>query len=100
MIDEAPEQSAPTVSNAIRNIGIDARVASLSAAQIRVMRLMSRGLEAQPGSGSTITIDGQRVCNIDTMMALNRAGFVEQGEHGRWRATVPGLALRNCFPKT
>lgn len=99
MIDAASESSARSNPKKMRDVGIDSRLPSLSVAQIRVMRWMSRGCEAHPGSGSTLNINGQRVCNIDTMTVLRRAGFVEQDRKGIWRATASGIALRDWLPE-
>ncbi len=71
----------------------------LSAPQVRVMRWLSHGWEAEPGGGSVILVNGQRVCNTDTIMALYRAGFATRGDRGCWRATPAGLALRDRLPK-
>lgn len=67
----------------------------LSAAQIRVMRWLSHGWQAYPHAGSTITINGKRVCNVDTMLALYRTGFASRDNQGLWQATPAGLALRD-----
>ncbi|PRE39242.1 hypothetical protein C6P97_31350 [Burkholderia multivorans] len=67
----------------------------LTAAQLRVMRWLSHGWAAEPGAGSTVTVNGSRICNVDTMQALYRAGFATRDDHGCWRATPSGLALRD-----
>lgn len=71
----------------------------LSPAQVRVMRWLSQGWIAQSGGGSTVHINGERVCNTDTMMALYRAGFVTRIDNICWQATPAGLALRERLPK-
>lgn len=72
----------------------------LSAAQIRVMRWLSQGWSAEPGSGATLHVNGQKMCSVDTMMALCRAGFVSRDDQGCWRATSSGRALRDRLPKS
>lgn len=67
----------------------------LTDAQIRVMRWLSRGWEAEPGAGSAVMVNGARICNVDTMQALYRAGFATRDNQGCWRATPSGLALRD-----
>ncbi|QMI49996.1 hypothetical protein MBR110_30035 (plasmid) [Burkholderia sp. MBR-1] len=67
----------------------------LTAAQARVMLWLSQGWVAEPGAGSTIIVNGRRICNVDTMTALYRAGFAARDEQGRWHATAAGLALRD-----
>ncbi|ONU64406.1 hypothetical protein A8E62_12125 [Burkholderia cenocepacia] len=67
----------------------------LTAAQLRVMRWMSQGWTAEPGAGSAVLINGSRICNVDTMQALYRAGLVTSDSHGGWRATGAGQALKD-----
>jgi hypothetical protein len=63
----------------------------LSPAQDRVMRLMSKKWIAHQAHGSTVQINGIRVCNIDTMGALKRKGLVESESLRSWKATNIGL---------
>ncbi|MGY6257290.1 hypothetical protein ACXIVK_27915 [Paraburkholderia caledonica] len=72
----------------------------LSPAQTPVMRWLSYGWNAYPGAGSSITINGNRVCNVDTMQALYRAGFACRDSQGLWQATPAGLALRGRLDQT
>lgn len=65
----------------------------LSAAQQRVMKWLGYGWQAQPGAGASIMVNGQRVCNVDTMTALKRAGLVEQDDQRCWKATDEGRSL-------
>lgn len=59
----------------------------LSPVQHNVMTWLGKGWGAEPGSGSSIQINGKRVCNVDTMKSLERAGLVEQDEYRCWKAT-------------
>lgn len=65
----------------------------LSDAQRKVMKWLGYGWEAQPGAGSAIMVNGQRICNIDTMTALQRAGYVEQDAQRCWKATASGRSV-------
>lgn len=68
----------------------------LTEAQRRVLKWLGHGWESEPGAGMAIHVNGQRICNVDTMVALSRLGFVEQkmtGGHkavGEWKATQAG----------
>ena len=66
---------------------------SLTKAQERVMTLMSRRWPAEMSStGSlSVNINGQRVCNVDTMTVLERLGLVERDTRWTWKATSAGL---------
>lgn len=68
-------------------------VTKLSEAQRRVMRCLGHGWEAQPGVGSAVMVNGQRICNIDTMTSLSRAGLVQQDEQRCWKATEAGRSI-------
>ena len=65
----------------------------LTKVQADVMQWLSHGWQTEPGNGMAILINGKRFCNVDTMYALQRRGFVEPiVEHGlvqigRWKAT-------------
>lgn len=64
---------------------------SLSPVQRRVMDLLHHGWITQPGDGASIYINGKRVCNVDTMMALQRKGLVERvdgGRVGEWKSVT------------
>ncbi|MEX3555945.1 MAG: hypothetical protein VB131_04915 [Burkholderia gladioli] len=74
---------------------MEAMSPKLTAAQIRVMRWLSRGWAGEPGTGSAVMVNGARICNVDTMLALYRAGFAARDDQGCWRATPSGLALRD-----
>ena len=71
----------------------------LTEAQRRVLKLLGYGWQSQPGAGMAIHVNGKRVCNADTMFALQRHGLVEQLTDrglklvGQWQATEAGKAL-------
>lgn len=65
----------------------------LTEAQKRVMKWLGHGWTAEPANGSAIHINGQRRCNIDTMMSLKRAGYVVQDDLRCWKATPEGCAI-------
>ena len=71
----------------------------LSDAQLRVLKWLGNGWKSEPGAGMAIHVNGKRICNVDTMFALMRAGLVEQVlVHGReaigqWQVTEAGKAL-------
>lgn len=77
----------------------DAPLPKLSAAQRCVMKWLGKKWETAPGAGTAILVNGKRLCNVDTVHALERLGLVEQIELdgrkavGRWRATLAGRAL-------
>jgi hypothetical protein len=65
----------------------------LTDAQKKVMKWLGHGWEAQPGAGSTIIVNGQRICNTDTMKALERAGYAEVDLQRCWKATTAGKSV-------
>lgn len=65
----------------------------LTPAQARVMKWLGKGWEAQPGAGASLIVNGQRICNTDTMMALYRTGLVTVDEKRCWRATESGKKI-------
>lgn len=65
----------------------------LSDVQRKAMKWLGYGWEGQPGAGSAVMVNGQRICNIDTMMALQRAGYVEQDAQRCWKATAKGRSV-------
>lgn len=72
----------------------------LTPAQVRVMGWLSQSWATQPGPGTTVHVNGQRLCTSDTMMALYRAGFATRDHDGCWRATQAGKALRDRLVAT
>ena len=51
------------------------------------MRWAKGGWTLYTEYGSTVTVNGQRICNLDTILALVRMGLIEQVEQWGWRAT-------------
>lgn len=66
----------------------------LSAAQKRVMKWLGYGWSASPhNSSSSFEVNGQKVCNIDTLTSLKNKGLVKETENGQWVATDEGVSL-------
>ena len=71
----------------------------LTDAQQRVLKWLGHGWESEPGAGMAIHVNGARICNADTMYALERFGLVERKEVdgrkaiGEWKATRAGRDL-------
>lgn len=65
----------------------------LSAAQKRVLKWIGHGWKSNPGAGSSVLINGQRICNSDTMMALDRQGLASKDDDGCWSATPSGKTI-------
>ncbi|MDR9836926.1 MULTISPECIES: hypothetical protein [Herbaspirillum] len=71
----------------------------LTDAQKRVMKWLGNGWPSEPGPGASIHVNGSRICNVDTLNALERLGLVEQravdGKKllGEWQATQAGKNL-------
>lgn len=65
----------------------------LTAAQTRVMSWIGKGWSARPAYGSVIEVNGKRICNADTMMALSRKGLAAKDGAGQWVATESGKSL-------
>lgn len=74
-------------------------IKQLTDAQRRVMKWLGYEWKSEPGAGMAIHVNGKRVCNVDTMHALERLGLVEQlivyGHKavGEWQATQAGRDL-------
>jgi hypothetical protein len=66
---------------------------NLTETQTRVMRWIGKGWHARRSHGSSVEINGQRVCNADTMMVLCRKELAQQEADGTWTATERGKAL-------
>lgn len=68
----------------------------LTSAQERVMAWLGKGWTSEPGGGTSIHVNGSRICNVDTLKALERLGLVEQRARdgrklvGQWQATQAG----------
>lgn len=65
----------------------------LTDAQRKVMKWLGYGWEAQPGAGATLIVNGQTICNVSTMKALERAGYVETDTNHCWKATPSGRSI-------
>lgn len=65
----------------------------LTEAQKRVMGWIGKGWQTVPGPGSSVMVNGKRICNIDTMMALYRAGLASKDDQGCWSATESGKSI-------
>ena len=66
----------------------------LSPAQARIMQWLSQGWGARVSHGAAVEINGERVCNVDTMASLSRMGLVERkSQHPCWVATDEGRKL-------
>lgn len=63
------------------------------------MKWLGYGWTSEPGVGMAVRVNGKRICNVDTMHALERLGMVEQLTDGglklvdQWKATEAGAAL-------
>lgn len=57
------------------------------------MDWLSKGWIAYVSAGSSIYINGQRVCNIDTMTVLERKGLIYKFDRWSWKATEAGKAV-------
>lgn len=68
----------------------------LTAAQKRVMQIMSHKWSVVQQNGCAVYINGQRICNIDTMTVLERHGLIEKADRWTWRATQAGLEWRSA----
>lgn len=65
----------------------------LSAAQKRVMKWLGYGWSAQRSHGTTFEVNGQRICNLDTMTSLKKKGLIVETKTGTWEATEEGKSL-------
>ncbi|WP_198537183.1 MULTISPECIES: hypothetical protein [Pseudomonas] len=67
----------------------------LTKTQWKVMRWLSQGWAARVSHGSVVVINGAKVCNADTMGALERFGLVaSETAPGYWEATAAGKQLK------
>lgn len=66
----------------------------LTQAQRRVMHWLSQGWGARVSSGAAVEVNGERVCNVDTMTVLVRLGLAErESRPPYWMATAEGRKL-------
>lgn len=78
--------SAPTH----RFVQVGGKTVKVTLAQQRVMKWLGHGWRSAPGSGSAIMVNGERVCNVDTMTTLCRNGLVVLDSPGCYSATQAG----------
>jgi hypothetical protein len=70
----------------------------LTDAQQRVMLWLSQGWGARVSHGSAVEVNGKRICNVDTMSALERLGLVErESRPPYWMATAEGRKLSPSY---
>ena len=62
----------------------------LSPTQQRVMKWLGKGWRTEPAAGSALNVNGKRICNLDTLNALQRLGLVNRLEPGVWEASTLG----------
>lgn len=65
----------------------------LSEPQKRVLKWLGRGWRAEQGSGTAVMVNGNRLCNVDTVNALKRMGYTENDNAGCWVATDLGKTV-------
>jgi hypothetical protein len=62
----------------------------LTDAQLRLMNWLAQSWTAYQVGGSAIYVNGGRVCNLDTVTALKKRGYVERAGQWQWKATEAG----------
>lgn len=69
----------------------------LTPPQARVMKWVGKKWTAYKINGATVEINGQKVCNIDTMATLERHGLVTRKDEGSgvwsWDRTDKGREM-------
>lgn len=66
----------------------------LSQVQATVMLWLSQGWGARVSHGSSVEINGERVCNLATLESLASKGLIERDPDGYyWHATDAGKKL-------
>lgn len=70
----------------------DAIKQKLTPTQAKVMKWLAGGWGARVSHGSAVEINGERMCNLNTLEALERLGLVSKPEDGDyyWMATAAG----------
>ncbi|MFZ3139133.1 hypothetical protein [Polaromonas sp.] len=58
--------------------------------QRRVMKWLGNGWRSELGAGSCVLVNGEKICTLATMRALQKAGYVTQGKDQCWEATEDG----------
>lgn len=66
--------------------------AEVSPTQEKVMLWLSQGWTARVAHGTAVEINGERRCNENSLLSLERRGLVERdAQHSSfWKATVEG----------
>jgi ribosomal protein S19E (S16A) len=65
----------------------------LTELQKKVMKWIGRGWIGEPGQASGVYVNGKRMCNVQTMKALERAGYVSSDQDHCWKATDDGRSI-------
>lgn len=71
---------------------------TLTQLQQTVMKWLGHGWYSEQGTGSTVMVNGQRLCSSRTLHSLQKKGLVEQADRNgkpasQWRATQAGRDL-------
>lgn len=64
----------------------------LTPTQAKVMAWLIGGHQPHIHAGASVHVNGKRVCNLDTMNALEKRGFAEKVGRYQWRITLAGGA--------
>jgi hypothetical protein len=54
------------------------------------MKWLGKGWTGYSGNGTSVTVNGARICNVDTKTVLLRLGLVQRDAQGCWHATQDG----------
>ena len=57
------------------------------------MKWLGYGWRSEPGPGASVLVNGQKLCTLSTMKALQKVGYVIQGDDGCWKASQSGKSL-------
>lgn len=69
-------------------------MAKLTSTQKTVMQWLSQGWGARVSHGCVVEVNGERICTVTTMTALERHGLVERESRAPyWVATTEGRKL-------
>lgn len=71
---------------------------NLTQLQRKVMKWLGHGWYSEQGAGSSVMVNGQRLCSSRTLHSLQKKGLVEQADRNgkpasQWRATQAGRDL-------
>ncbi len=78
--------------------GINMKPKKLSATQEKVMKWLRAGWKAEVTHGAAVSINGTRVCNLDTIAVLVKAGLVVKCGHWTYKAAPQSHAI-TCTPE-